>query len=84
MTPPRRPPVVHLQSAGATSATFTLNTSTVSGSTSVTITASYAGPTKTTMLTPTPTGTPAGTYALTLTGSSGNLSHSTTVQVAVN
>ena len=70
--------------AGAASATFTVNTSTVTASTSVTITASYAGATKTAMLAVTPTGTLAGTYTLTVTGSSGYLSHSTTVQLTVN
>jgi hypothetical protein len=29
-------------------------------------------------------GTPAGTYSLTLTGTSGNLNHSNAVQVIVN
>jgi subtilase family protein len=73
--------------AGSASATFTVNTSSVTTSTSATITASYGGATKTTMLAVTPAtggGTPAGTYTLTVTGTSGNLSHSTTVQVTVN
>ncbi len=77
-------PANSIISAGATTATFTVNTSTVTASTNATISASYAGATKTAMLTVTPTGTPAGTYTLTVTGSSGNLSHSATVQVAVN
>jgi hypothetical protein len=70
--------------AGATSATFTVNSTAVTASTPVTITASYAGSTKTATLTVTPAGTPAGTYTLTITGASGSLSHSATVQVTVN
>jgi subtilase family protein len=69
--------------AGATSATFTVNTSAVTASTPATISATYAGATKTASLTVTPV-TPAGTYTLTITGTSGNLSHATTVQVTVN
>ena len=73
--------------AGATSAAFTVSTSAVTTSTVVTISASNAGATKTVPLTvtpPAPTGTPAGTYTLTITGSSGNVSHATTVTVTVN
>jgi len=72
--------------AGAGSATFTVNTTAVTTSTPVTITTSYAGATKTASLTVTPPsgGTPPNTYTLTITGTSGNLSHATTVQVTVN
>jgi hypothetical protein len=74
--------------AGATNATFTVSTSAVTASTPVTVTASYAGSSKTAALnvTPsgTPTGTPTGTYTLTITGGAGNLSHSATVQVTVD
>ena len=70
--------------AGATNAAFTANTSAVTASTSVTITASYAGSSKTAALNVTPSGTLTGTYTLTITGSSGNLTHSATVQVTVD
>ena len=70
--------------AGATSATFTVTTSAVTASTPSTITASYGGGTKTATLTVTPSGTPAGTYTLTITGTSGTLSHSASVQLTVN
>ena len=70
--------------AGTSSATFTVSTSAVTASTPVTISASYAGVTKTASLAVVPSGTTAGTYTLTITGTSGHLSHATTVQVTVN
>src|SRR5213080_4551607 len=73
--------------AGYTSGTFTVNTTTVTASTPVTITASYAGVSKTASLTimpPATAGTPAGSYTLTVTGTSSGVSRSTTVQVVVN
>ncbi|HYX00150.1 MAG TPA: S8 family serine peptidase [Candidatus Elarobacter sp.] len=73
--------------AGYTSETFTVNTTTVTASTPVTITASYAGVSKTASLTimpPATAGTPAGSYTLTVTGTSSGVSRSTTVQVVVN
>lgn len=69
---------------GTTSATFTATATSVSSSTPATITASYAGSSKTAMLTVNPAATPAGTYMITVTGTSGNLTHSTTVQVVVS
>jgi hypothetical protein len=73
--------------AGATTATFTATTGSVTASTPVIISASYGGTTETTLLTVNPAttaGTPAGTYTLTVTGSSGTLSHATAVTVVVN
>jgi len=72
--------------AGATSAIFNVTTLTVTASTSVNISASYAGVSHTAPLTVTPApppGTAAGTYTLTITGTSGNLSHNTTVTLVV-
>jgi uncharacterized membrane protein len=77
------PPSVTV-AAGASSANFTVSTSAVTVSTQVNISASYAGVTKTAPLTVVPLGTSAGTYTLTITGTSGNLSHATRVQVIVN
>jgi hypothetical protein len=72
--------------AGATSTTFAGNTSATSSSTMVNISASYAGVTQTGALSVTPalSGTPAGTYTLTVTGAAGSLSHNSTVTLVVN
>ena len=56
----------------------------MTASTPVAISASFAGVTMTASLTLSPSGTLAGTYTLTISGTSGTLSHSTTVQVTVN
>ena len=74
--------------AGASSTPFTANTSIVSASTAVTLSASYGGATKTATLTVTPApaaGTPAGTYTITITGTTAaNLNHASTVELKVN
>src|SRR5260221_5307364 len=73
--------------AGATSAIFTVTTSTVATSAAINVSASYAGVTQTASLTVAsapPPGTPAGTYAITITGTSANLSHNTTLSLVVN
>ena len=80
------PPSVTIP-AGATNASFTATTSSVTTSTTVTVAASYAGVTQTSSLTvmpPPPAGTPAGTYTLTITGTSSNLNHNTTASLTVN
>jgi len=73
--------------AGATSTTFNIGTNTVTASTPITVSASYAGVTQTASLTVTPlpvAGTPAGTYTVTITANAGNLTHTTTVSLVVN
>lgn len=72
--------------AGATSASFTASSSSVTSSTAVTVSASYSGVTDTNVLTVTapPTGTPAGTYTLTISATGGGLSHSAIAGLTVN
>jgi hypothetical protein len=73
--------------AGATSASFTATTSSVTSSSTVIVAGSYAGTTQNGSLTvtpPLPPGTPAGTYSLVTTGTSNNLSHNTAVTLVVN
>jgi hypothetical protein len=68
---------------GQTNAAFRATTSAVTSSPTATISASYAGETQIAPLTVT-SGTPAGTYTLTITGTSVNFNHNTSVDLTVN